>query len=259
MNKIINLKMKSTICAIAALFLAATSIKAQDKSTPVTITTKADLVSSYVWRGMYESGASVQPTLGMNAGNFSLTGWGSVDVTGQGYKETDFTAAYAIKGVTVSLTDYWWAGQSGIYNTRKDGKNNYFQFDNHTTDHILEGGLSYTLPSKSLPLTLSWNTMFWGADKKTTGNGKTVNAYSSYAEVDCPFTVDNTAFLASVGCSPFKSPANYKNTDFAVTNISLRATREIKINDKFSLPIFSQLTWNPNREDVHFVFGVTLQ
>lgn len=254
-----NLRIKSTVFAIISVLFIATSVNAQGKSTPVTITTKADFVSSYIWRGMYESGTSIQPTLGMAAGKFSLSGWGSVDVTGQGYKEADFTATYTIKGVAVSLSDYWWAGESGIYNTRKDGKNNYFQFDNHTTDHILEGGLSYTLPSKKLPLSLSWNTMFWGADKKTNGNGKRVNAYSSYAEVDYPFAVDNTAFLASVGCSPFNSPANYKNTDFAVTNISLRATRDIKINDKFSLPIFSQLIWNPNREDIHFVFGVTIQ
>ena len=33
----------------------------------------ADVVSSYVWRGAYNAGASIQPTLGMSAGNFSLT------------------------------------------------------------------------------------------------------------------------------------------------------------------------------------------
>ncbi len=258
MNKIIK-KMKTTICAIAALFLVATSVNAQDKSMPVTITTKADLVSSYVWRGMYESGASVQPTLGMSVGNFSLTAWGSVDMTGQGYKETDITASYTIKGATIYLTDYWWAGQSGIYNSRKDGNNNYFQVDNHKTDHILEAGISYTIPIQSFPLNLSWNTMFWGNDKKTTSGDKTENAYSSYTEISCPFTTNNTTILPAIGCSIFDSPGNYKNTGFAVTDISLKASRYIKINDKFSVPVFGQLIWNPNREDVHFVFGITLQ
>lgn len=53
----------------------------------VNISLQGDIVSSYVWRGMYESGASVQPSLGMTAGNFSLTAWGSTDVTGQGIKK----------------------------------------------------------------------------------------------------------------------------------------------------------------------------
>ena len=34
---------------------------------------------------------------------------------------------------------------------------------------------------------------------------------------------------------------------------------EIKINDKFSLPIFAQAIWNPCVEDAFLVFGVTLR
>lgn len=41
----------------------------------------ADVVSSYVWRGAYNAGASIQPTLGMSAGNFSLTVWGSKEIS----------------------------------------------------------------------------------------------------------------------------------------------------------------------------------
>ena len=43
---------------------------------------QGDLVSSYVWRGMYQTGASIQPTLGFSVGNFSLTAWGSTDFDG---------------------------------------------------------------------------------------------------------------------------------------------------------------------------------
>ncbi len=259
MNQISERTMKSTGATLLGLVLMIPSLCEAQEQVPVTLTTKADVVSSYVWRGMYESGLSVQPTLSAATGNFSLTAWGSVDISGKGYKETDFTFAYTIKRATLSLTDYWWGGESGIYNSRKDGNNNYFQFNNHCTDHILEAGISYQLPLQKCPLSLSWYTMFWGNDKKSNSNSATVNAYSSYAEISAPFEVQNTSLLFSLGFSPFESPSNYKNAGFAVTNISMRASRNIRITDKYSLPIFAQLVLNPNREDVHFVFGITLQ
>jgi len=258
MNKETKSMFRALAFIIAFLWIT-TSICKAEGSCKVNFTTQGDIVSSYVWRGMYQSGAAVQPALGVSIGNFSLNAWGSVDITGQGHKETDITASYTAKGVTLSLTDYWWAGQSGIYNQRENGKNNYFNFDNRYTDHILEAGLSYTLPIKKMPISLSWYTMFWGTDKKNADNNKLRNAYSSYGEVNCPFAVKNTNLLATIGFSPFESPANYKNNSFAVTNISLKASKEILITDKFSLPIFSQIVWNPNREDVHLVFGITLK
>jgi hypothetical protein len=243
---------------IALLWITTSACNAQENS-KVNFNIQGDIVSSYVWRGMYESGASIQPTLGMNVGGFSLTAWGSEDFTGQGYKEADLAATYTIKGFAVSLSDYWWAGQSGIYNNRKNGNNNYFKLDNHKTDHILEMGLSYTLPIKRMPLSLSWYTMMWGADKKTNDGGVVKNAYSSYGEIAYPFTIKDVNLNAIIGFSPFDSPSNYKNNNFAVTNVSFKASKEIQITEKFSLPVFSQIIWNPNREDVHFVFGITLK
>ena len=74
---------------------------------------QGDLVSSYVWRGMYQTGASIQPTLGFSVGNFSLTAWGSTDFdgtsasAGAAAKEIDLTAAYTLgrSGLTVSVAD----------------------------------------------------------------------------------------------------------------------------------------------------------
>lgn len=236
------------------------NLQAQDK---VKFNVQGDLVSSYIWRGMYQSSAAVQPTLGLSIGNFSLTAWGSVEVAGNtGHKEADLTAAYSVSGLTVSLTDYWWAGQSGIGNDNENGKNKYFHFDNHTTNHILEAGISYVLPLEKCPLTFSWYTMLWGADKKSVDeNGELLckNAYSTYAEISYPFQVGGVDLNAAVGCSPFDSPQQYKNSSFAVTNLSLKATKDMKFTDSFSLPIYTQLIWNPDREDVHFVFGLTLR
>ena len=40
----------------------------------------ADVVSGYIWRGVWEAGPSIQPTLVLSAGNFSATAWGSAGI-----------------------------------------------------------------------------------------------------------------------------------------------------------------------------------
>ena len=125
---------------------------------------QGDLVSSYVWRGMYQTGASIQPTLGFSVGNFSLTAWGSTDFdgtsasAGAAAKEIDLTAAYTLgrSGLTVSVADLWWAGQ---------GARKYFNFKSHETAHHFEAGVAYTVQSETFPLSVAWYTMFAGQDK----------------------------------------------------------------------------------------------
>ena len=61
---------------VAACFMGTGKVQAQE------FTIQGDLVSSYVWRGFYQTGASFQPTLGFGVGDFSLTAWGSTDFDG---------------------------------------------------------------------------------------------------------------------------------------------------------------------------------
>ena len=90
---------------VAACFMGTGKVQAQE------FTIQGDLVSSYVWRGFYQTGVSFQPTLGFGVGDFSLTAWGSTDFdgvsSGEGAaaKEIDLTAAYALgeSGLTFSL------------------------------------------------------------------------------------------------------------------------------------------------------------
>ena len=65
--------MKHTIaCTLAVMaLLTAGPVSAQDKG--ISFSGGSDLVSSYIWRGVYEAGVSLQPTLTMSAGNFSAT------------------------------------------------------------------------------------------------------------------------------------------------------------------------------------------
>lgn len=114
-------------------FMGITNANAQE------FTVQGDLVSSYVWRGMYQTGASFQPTLAFSVGGFSLTAWGSTDfdgyasAEGMANKEIDLTAAYTFgeSGLTLSVADLWWAGQ---------GRGKYFNFKSHETAHHLRLG-----------------------------------------------------------------------------------------------------------------------
>ena len=51
----------------------------------------------------------------------------------------------------------------------------------------------------------------------------------------------------------------YDTSGFAVTNVALKASKDIKITDTFSVPIFGQVIANPCSGKAYFVFGFTLQ
>ena len=142
MNSII----KKIVAAVVTVSLCSFGMaKASENETGVKFAVQSDLVSSYIWRGMYQTGASFQPTLAFSVAGFSLTAWGSTDFDGYrsseglANKEIDLTAAYTFgaSGLTLSIADLWWAGQ---------GANKYFNFKSHETAHHFEAGLAYTFP-----------------------------------------------------------------------------------------------------------------
>ena len=239
------------VSMVAACFIGIGKVQAQE------FTIQGDLVSSYVWRGFYQTGVSFQPTLGFGVGDFSLTAWGSTDFdgasSGEGAaaKEIDLTAAYAFgeSGLTFSVASLWWGGQ---------GARKYFNFKSHETAHHFEAGLAYTLPVEKFPLSIAWYTMFAGADRKINDKGEDKQAYSSYVELNYPFSVKGVDLNATCGMVPYETP-QYNVNGFAVTNFALKATKALNFNERFSLPIFVQAIWNPRMEDAHLVFGVTLK
>lgn len=239
------------LVAVVGCLMATTNTQAQE------FTVQGDLVSSYVWRGMYQTGTSIQPTLGFTIGGFSLTAWGSTDFDGcqasegRANKEIDLTAAYAFgsTGLTLSVADLWWPGQ---------GTGNYFKFKSHETAHHFEAGLAYTLPVDKFPLSIAWYTMFAGQDKKENARGETKQNYSSYMEFNYPFSVKTVDLNVTCGIVPYTAP-QYNCNGFAVTNIALKGTTAIRFSDRFSLPVFAQAIWNPRMEDAHLVFGITLK
>lgn len=236
--------MKKLICLLS-LFAVCFCLKAEEKQGPV-LHFSGNFVSSYIWRGLYMSPAAIQPSIAFEAGRFTLEAWGSASFNGDD-KEIDLTLSFAPGNFVFTLTDMWWSTQGS------DVK--YFNYDSHETEHTFEGTVAYTLPWERFPLTLSWNTIFAGMDKKA--NGK--QAYASYVELTYPFSLKNTELEAVCGFTPYKAEMQYETSGFAFTNLALRASREIRLSSSFTLPLFAEFAVNPALEDVHFVIGFTLR
>ncbi|MDR1227260.1 MAG: hypothetical protein LBK47_10255 [Prevotellaceae bacterium] len=254
------------ICAVALCTLpcGAWAQESAEKEGGVSFSVGADVVSSYVWRGAYQSGLAIQPSLGVEFAGLSLSSWGSVGVDAS-FKEVDFTLSYSIAGLDVTVTDYWWMGE-GAYRYFSRG-HSYDPNDpgKKVSEHLFEATLAYTLPLERFPAKLSWSTFFAGNDFKYNAADKPLRAFSTYIEASYPFVVKEISLEAALGLRPWESPSyqpvdvpSYYSHDFAAVNVSLKATKKLKITDSFTLPVFGQLIFNPNAEDVFLVCGIQL-
>ena len=223
------------------LMLSSTAL-AQDK---VETTLTADFVNEYIWRGQKLGDVAVQPTFGVDFKGLSLTAWGSYGLTNKDdVKEFDLTLGYAIGGLNIGLTDYWFS--AGL-----DPDGRYFKYNAHGTNHVFEANIGYDFGA----VALQWYTNFAGNDG-TNKDGK--RAYSSYVEASVPFKLAAVDWTATAGAVPFAT-TSYGTSGFAVTNLTLRATKDIRVTDSFSIPIFGQLTGNPCSQKAYLVLGFTLQ
>ena len=215
---------------------------AQDE---IETTISGDIVSSYIWRGQDLGSAAIQPTLGVGYKGLSLSAWGSHGLVNTAdTKEFDLTLAYTTGGFNIGITDYWF--DAGL-----DPDARYFKYDAHGTNHVFEANIGYDFG----PLSLQWFTNFAGNDG-TNKDGK--RAYSSYMEVVVPFKLATVDWTATAGAVPWAT-TSYGTNGFAVTNLSLKATKEIKVTDTFSIPVFGQVVGNPCSQKAYLVFGFTLQ
>ena len=208
----------------------------------VETTIGADLVSEYIFRGVKCGDAAIQPSLAVSAGGFEASLWGTVGVVNfTDTKEVDLTLSYSIAGASVGVTDYWFSAGPEPYGR-------YFKYEKETTNHVFEAFLGYDLDF----ISFAWYTNFYGNDFKADGD----RALSSYFEVSAPFSFGGAEWSASLGLVPFESPL-YGTDGFAVTNVSLTASKTLEITDSFSLPVSAGLTVNPCAEMAYLTFGIS--
>ena len=240
-----------------ALPLATVSAQTSEPAAPPSpFKITADLVSSYVWRGVVSSNTpNFQPTFSVVKGGLEIGAWGSTDFIGL-YKEVDLYASYTAGPLKFAITDYEW---NFIATSSMPTPPKYFDYKSKTTGHIFEGTVGYTGPA-SFPLSVTANVMFAGADKKfdeTLGaQDPSKQAYSTYVEFGYAFKY----FSPFLGITP--SDGYYGDFyggygGFSVCNVGLSATKNLKITDAYSLPLKATLGFNPQSENAYLVFGIT--
>jgi hypothetical protein len=208
-----------------------------------------DVVSQYIWRGTVASlNPNIQPTFALVAGNIEAGLWGSTDFLAS-YKELDPYIACTIKSFKISVTDYDWTF----------GNSSYFNYKNSSTEHIIEVGLNFTGTAK-LPLNVSLNTMVFGADKKWDKNTDSFSDkqnFSTYLELSWLFK-PCTIFVGMTPNNGYYGAGYGKIDGFAICNLGISSTRNIKITQDFTLPLKGSFYVNPQAESVHMVIGITL-
>ena len=142
----------------------------------------------------------------------------------------------------IGVTDYW-------FNSPNE---KYFAYKAHETSHVFEANVGYDFG----PVALNWYTNFAGNDGLNKDGDR---AYSSYVEATAPFKLGGCDWAASIGAVPFATSFYGDANGFAVTNVSLKATKDLKITDSFSVPVFAQVAANPSTEKAYLVVGFTLQ
>ena len=232
-------KVRRLFC-LAAVCMAAVAANAQDK---VEGTIATDVVNQYIWRGQDLGDVSVQPTLGVAYKGVSLTAWGNVGLSDKDdTKEFDLTLAYTTGGFHIGVTDYW-------FNSPND---KYFEYAAHKTSHVFEGNIGYDFG----PVALNWYTNFAGTDGLNKSGDR---AYSSYVEATAPFKLASLDWTATVGAVPYATSFYSRANGFAVTNLGLKASKDIVITKSFSVPVFAGITANPSSQKAYFICGFTLR
>lgn len=234
--------MKKIVLFAMGLAMSMVTFAQEEKTIETTL--GADFVSSYIWRGQDLGSVAVQPTFGLGYKGLSLSAWGSYGIADPAdTKEFDLTLAYTIGGLNIGVTDYW-------FTTGGDPDGRYFLYNAHGTNHVFEANIGYDFGVASL----QWYSNFGGNDGVNKDGDR---AYSSYVEATVPFTLGGVDWSATAGAVPFATDF-YGTTGAAVTNLSLKATKEVKITDTFRLPVFGQVVANPCSQKAYMVLGVSL-
>lgn len=196
------------------------------------ISTGADIVSRYVWRGTdFGNAPAIQPTLEFASGDFVIGAWGSYALSSNiGGAEADLYASYAINDFSIGITDYYFPGE-GFAGGVPVTTGNYFDYENA---HSYELNLGYSYQDFSI----SANYFFANLNDDL------------YFELG--YSLENVAFFAGVGNENYTADG-----EFNFVNVGLSSSKDIVVTDTFTLPVFGSIILNPDSEQLFLLVGIT--
>jgi len=248
------------IFAIIALLTAVFSANAQ--KTSFNYSADADIVSCYIWRGLYNGALSFQPEFMLGWSNeytsFDICTWWNVGASDWAFrkglpetedsnpntqltKEVDILLSANIYGAMLGLTHYYYFDGMSFFNF---GDVNKISGSAQTEFNV---GYDFSTLFPEVNLQLTWNTMFSGSDAIV--NNK--RCFSTYIEASyCQSFENDFALTGVIGVSPWRSM--YTDSDdeekarsFAVNNLTLRLDKSWELaNGAGELSLFLQGTMN---------------
>ncbi len=229
------------------LILISTSVNSQsDNNSKLKLESGIDLATTYLWRGYeFGNGPVIQPWTQLSYGNLSGGIWGTTNFVGDS-KEIDFYLKYNFKNLTLSFTDLFTIVNNGI-------NQNYFDFNNSSTEHVSELGLSYTI-AENFPLSIYGGMLLYGQQMDPSADGMN---HSLYGEISYPGNYMDYSYSFFAGFVPTES-AFYQTEGFSFINIGFNLGKSLKITDQFSIPTNLTLSTSPERKSICFAVKCSL-
>jgi uncharacterized protein (TIGR02001 family) len=193
-----------------------------------------DIYSSYIWRGLkFGTGAAFQPSVDFTAGGFTIGAWGSFSTGDSEAAEADLYASYGFglgenASLSLTVTDYYFPGSD------------YFNGDSHFIEPMVNLGLG------NLSLTAAY--MIYNAAPNGSGD----------LYVQAGYTAGPVSLTIGGGNGQYSLEGENEDDKFAISNIGIGTSKEIKITDSFSLPISGSIILNPSTEQLFVVVGISL-
>ena len=238
--------MKKVFISILGMFLPML-VSAGNDVKPTNISNfslSAELNTKYVWRGLeYGNSPLMFGTLAYDYKGFNANVLGGYSTNGD-FSEVVISASYSNKYFTFGISDFYYPSGTGL-------EDQYIEFDNHKTGHLLESYLTLR-PFEKVPVWMTLSSFVYGNDKKE--NGK--QAYSSYVELGYTHSFsDNNSLSLAVGANLNKSFYTKYEKGFNVTNITAKYMTGINFG-KFTLPISGSFIYNPIIDKPYFSMSI---
>lgn len=225
---------------MVTIIISPRQLNAQEQESSSPFSVGGDFVSSYLWRGTkFGTGPAIQPYVELGFGNFTVGGWSSYCFTSNEGAEADLYLSYGFDfGLSIGVTDYYFPGTP------------YFDYTTETGSHAFEINLDYAIKG----LSLSANYFLNEAGGAGTAGG------DMYFETGYGF--GSFGFFLGAGngwhtVEPDLELTGIEESDFAVCNIGVTASTEVKLTESYSLPLSGALVLNPDTEQFHIVLGIS--
>jgi len=230
----------SSIVFIFFFLYNSSSVKSQ-----TSLELKSSLTSRHYWRGiMVSNSANYEGDLILQVNNFKFGAWGGYAFDNE-YSEFDFHFGFTIsKHLSIEIWDLYASRDRASID-----EYDYFDFDRKSTNHLLDASINYSF-GNNFPLTICWSSLVWGRDLDEHNNQN----FSSYLELAYPINIKDTHVKFYMGTNVFENSMYGSHTN--IVNMGLSASRNLKLNEYLSLPVWAKMAINPEAETANLIVGI---